>query len=62
MIKLENVYKVYEVDKDLVYPALQKINLTIKKGELTAITGPSGSGKSTLMHIIGLFDEKSRYL
>ena len=60
MIELRNVYKNYEVDGDVVYPALSDINLKIKKGEFTGIMGPSGSGKSTLMHIIGLLDRPSK--
>jgi putative ABC transport system ATP-binding protein len=60
MIKLQNIYKDYEVDRDVVYPALSGIDLIIKKGEFTAIMGPSGSGKSTLMHIIGLLDKPTK--
>jgi len=33
--------------------ALQKTDLTIKKGELLLIIGPSGSGKTTLLSLIG---------
>ncbi len=60
MIKLQNVWKEYELDKELVFTALKDINLTIKTGEFTSIVGPSGSGKSTLMHIIGLLDPISK--
>jgi ABC-type multidrug transport system fused ATPase/permease subunit len=38
---------------------LKNINLTLKKGEITAIVGPSGSGKSTLLNILMRFYEPS---
>lgn len=58
VIELKNVDKIYSTGK-LNVPALFKINLAIKKGEMVAIMGPSGSGKSTLMNIIGLLDRPS---
>ncbi len=48
MIEFQHVNKVY----DDGFQALTDINLTIKKGELTAFIGPSGSGKSTTMKLI----------
>jgi len=37
--------------------ALDRINISFKTGEFTAIMGPSGSGKSTLLHCIAGLDE-----
>lgn len=41
---------------DTLVNALKDNNLTIEKGEFTAIIGPSGSGKSTLLQLIGGLD------
>lgn len=53
MIELINVSKSYNYKKANVTAALKSIDLTIGKGEMTAIIGPSGAGKSTLLHVIG---------
>ncbi|MCS7250005.1 MAG: ABC transporter ATP-binding protein [candidate division WOR-3 bacterium] len=55
LCQLINIKKVYFTGK-VSFPALNGINLTIEKGEYTAIMGPSGSGKSTLLNIIGFLD------
>ena len=44
---------------DTLVKALSDANLTIEKGEFTAIIGPSGSGKSTLLQLIGGLDNPS---
>ena len=54
VIKLDNFYFAYK-RSDLV---LQDINLDIKKGSFTAITGPSGAGKTTLLRIIAGLETK----
>ena len=55
IIRLENVWKVYEMGAVEV-PALRGLDLMINKGEFVAVMGPSGSGKSTAMNMIGCLD------
>jgi putative ABC transport system ATP-binding protein len=58
MIKLQDIEKVYRT-KLIETVALNKVNITIEKGEFVAVMGPSGCGKSTLLNIIGLLDSPS---
>ena len=57
LLQLIEVKKTYKPAKDVSVPALRGVDLTIKKGDFTAIIGPSGSGKSTLFNIIGCLDK-----
>lgn len=57
-ITCENLVKIYKV-ADIEVFALQGLDLTIEKGECTAIIGASGSGKSTLMNVLGGLDRPS---
>ncbi|WP_022822803.1 ABC transporter ATP-binding protein [Hymenobacter norwichensis] len=56
VIQLRDIEKVYQT-KTIETVALNRVNLTINKGEFVSIMGPSGCGKSTLLSIIGLLDE-----
>ncbi len=55
IIKLENVWKIYEMGNVKVN-ALQGISLHIKKGDFVAVQGKSGSGKSTVLNMVGCLD------
>jgi len=48
MIQLHQVHKFY----DTSIPALEDINLKIRKGDFVFVTGPSGAGKTTLLELI----------
>lgn len=57
-IECENLVKIYKT-ADIEVVALQGLDLTVGKGELTAIIGNSGSGKSTLLNMLGGLDRPS---
>lgn len=56
ILKCEGISKVYGTGNNQVI-ALDKIDLSVEKGEFVAIMGDSGSGKSTLLHILGSVDK-----
>ncbi len=58
IVEMENVEKIYPQGGIDVH-ALRGLNLTIGKGEFTAISGPSGSGKTTALNMIGALDVPS---
>jgi len=58
IIEARNLHKVYRSD-GIETPALRGVDLSIGRGEFTAIAGPSGSGKSTLLHLLGGLDHPS---
>ncbi len=55
IVTLEKVTKRFPAGKT-EFTALNKIELTFRKGEFSGLVGPSGSGKTTLLNIIGSLD------
>ena len=58
VIELSGVSKVYGKGEAEVR-ALDKVDISIERGDFVAIIGASGSGKSTMMNIIGCLDAPS---
>ena len=55
VVELHGVHKTYHLGEHVI-PALQGVDLAVRRGELLALTGPSGSGKSTILNLCGLID------
>lgn len=55
ILTCEGVRKIYGSGGNQV-TALDRIDLSVERGEFVAIVGASGSGKSTLLHILGSVD------
>lgn len=58
-LEISQVHKTFEGSRGN-YPALQGIDLKIRKGEFVTLIGHSGCGKSTLLSIVAGLTEPSR--
>ncbi|MDW7730959.1 MAG: ABC transporter ATP-binding protein [Methanolobus sp.] len=55
IVELRDVTKIYTLGKNKIF-ALNKVNISIEKGDFVTIMGSSGSGKSTLLNMVGCLD------
>lgn len=53
MIRLQDIRKVFNVNKPNEFVAIEGVTLSIESDRVTALKGPSGSGKTTLLSILG---------
>lgn len=58
VIRTQGLSKTYRIG-DIDVPAVRGVDLTIARGEFTAIVGPSGSGKTTLLNVMSGLDAPS---
>jgi len=59
VIEVKDLRKVYKIGTEKVV-ALNKINLTIYRGEICCILGTSGSGKSTLLNMMAGLEKPTK--
>ena len=55
ILQLKNITKSF-IDAKEKLQIIKNANLTLKKGQIIALTGPSGCGKTTILQIAGLLD------
>lgn len=59
IIDVKDLRKIYRIEQEKVV-ALNKVNLTIYKGEICCILGTSGSGKSTLLNMMAGLEKPTK--
>lgn len=59
IIELKDLRKVYRIGEEKVV-ALDKINLSIAKGEFCCLLGTSGSGKSTMLNLMAGLEKPTK--
>ncbi|MHB8063610.1 MAG: ABC transporter ATP-binding protein [Ruminiclostridium sp.] len=59
IIDMRGIRKIYRVGNEKVV-ALEKIDLTIEKGEICCLLGTSGSGKSTLLNLMAGLEKPTK--
>lgn len=57
VLKTTGLGKVYGSKKNILYTALQGVNIEVEKGEFVGVMGPSGSGKTTLLNLLSTIDK-----
>ncbi|MED4582862.1 ABC transporter ATP-binding protein [Brevibacillus choshinensis] len=56
VLKAEGLGKIYSSKGNVVYQALESIDLQVEAGEFVGVMGPSGSGKTTLLNLLATID------
>ncbi|MHA6483108.1 ABC transporter ATP-binding protein [Paenibacillus sp. strain BS8-2] len=56
VLKAQGIGKIYSSKGNVIYKALEDIDLQVEAGEFVGVMGPSGSGKTTLLNLLATID------